>query len=353
MQEAYSFGMWLRRRRKTLDMTQEDLARQVGISVTTVRKLEADERRPSRQVAQLLAEALKISPDDNELFIKVARAETRIENLNIPELELEPLPAHYTRARLVGESVHADAHLELSKLGDTAPRLPAAATPLIGREWELEQITQMLSKDSCRLLTITGSGGVGKTRLALAAAHNLQTYFPQGVYFISLTVIEPGESILPVIANALGLTLYGNLPSEQQLANFLIDHQVLLVLDNFEHVLGSALLLEEILRFTTQLKVLATSRERLNLKPEWVFELQGLPYPPDDPATHFEEFSAFQLFLQSAARARPGIDLIGDERRAAGRICWLLSLKSKPFRLRSSRMVIPFTCRISSSPGLN
>ncbi len=324
MQEAYSFGMWLRRRRKTLDMTQEDLARQVGISVTTVRKLEADERRPSRQVAQLLAEALKISPDDNELFIKVARAETRIENLNIPELELEPLPAHYTRARLVGESVHADAHLELSKLGDTAPRLPAAATPLIGREWELEQITQMLSKDSCRLLTITGSGGVGKTRLALAAAHNLQTYFPQGVYFISLTVIEPGESILPVIANALGLTLYGNLPSEQQLANFLIDHQVLLVLDNFEHVLGSALLLEEILRFTTQLKVLATSRERLNLKPEWVFELQGLPYPPDDPATHFEEFSAFQLFLQSAARARPGIDLIGDERRAAGRICWLL-----------------------------
>lgn len=318
MDEAYSFGVWLRRRRKTLDMTQEDLAHQVGISVTTVRKLEADERRPSRQVAQLLAEALKIAPKDAEQFIKVARAETRIDHLNIPDPVLESLPAHYT---------HLSSRTELTdtlRSARPANHLPLPSTPMIGREWELEQITQMLKKDSCRLLTITGPGGIGKTRLALAAAHKLLELHENRIYFVSLAAVTPGESVFPVIANTIGLTFYGNQPVERQMANFIGDQRILLVLDNFEHVLDNALSLDEILRYTTQLRVMVTSRERLNLQPEWVFELQGLPYPTDDPNNHYEQFSAFQLFLQTAQRSRPGIDLGSEERRAAGRICSLL-----------------------------
>lgn len=318
MEEAYSFGVWLRRRRKTLDLTQEDLARQVGISVTTVRKLEADERRPSRQVAQLLAEALKISPKDTDQFIKVARAETRIDYLNIPEPVLESLPAHYT------QPLHVAASKDSLPSGVAERSLPLPSTPLIGRERELEQITQMLKNENCRLLTITGPGGIGKTRLGLAAAYNNQSHYDHGVYFISLAAVNPGESIFPVIANSIGLTIFGSHSIERQIAGFINEKRMLLVLDNFEHVLDNALLLDEVLRYTRNLNVLATSRERLNLQPEWVFELQGLPYPVDDPTNHYEDYSAFQLFLQTAQRSRPGIDLSGGERIAAGRICSLL-----------------------------
>jgi len=318
MEEAYSFGVWLRRRRKTLDLTQEDLARQVGISVTTVRKLEADERRPSRQVAQLLAEALQISPKDTEQFIKVARAETRIDYLNIPDPVLESLPAHYTQVLSVA------ARPDAISSGVPERSLPVPSTPLIGRERELEQITQMLRNENCRLLTITGPGGIGKTRLALAAAHTIQSHYENRVFFVSLAPVNPGESIFPVIANSIGLTIFGNHSIERQIASFINEKRMLMVLDNFEHVLDNALLLDEVLRYTRNLNVLATSRERLNLQPEWVFELQGLPYPVDDPTNHYEDYSAFQLFLQTAQRSRPGIDLSGGERLAAGRICSLL-----------------------------
>jgi predicted ATPase/DNA-binding SARP family transcriptional activator len=190
--------------------------------------------------------------------------------------------------------------------------LPAQPTPFVGRRDELDEIATRLADPGCRLLTLLGPGGVGKTRLALQAAREALPAFPQGVYFIPLAAVQSAEAILPTMAVALDFTfLKDGLPVQDQLFNFLREKRLLLVLDNFEHLVEAASLVVELLEAAPQIKLLITSRQHLSLHSEWVMEVLGMRHPPSDtvlpePVTNY---SAVQLFLQAAQRLQPGFTL--------------------------------------------
>ncbi|GIK36888.1 MAG: transcriptional activator [Chloroflexota bacterium] len=213
-----------------------------------------------------------------------------------------------------------------SSLALTAPvynNLPAQSTSFIGRETELAIIDQDLSSSTCRLLTIIGLGGIGKTRLALQAAATT-TRFRHGVCFVPLVSTSSAEFLTSAIADALNVSLYGRGDPKAQLLNYLSSKEMLLVLDNFEHLIGGANLLVEILECAPHIKILVTSRERLGLYEEWVLDLQGLPFPESEDIQQVESYSAVQLFLQRAQQARADFWLRFLEKPAVARICRLV-----------------------------
>ena len=156
-------------------------------------------------------------------------------------------------------------------------RLPTPLTSFVGRAEELAEIHVRLSDPACRLLTLLGPGGMGKTRLALEAA--LQITFPDGVYTVLLQPLASPELIVPAIADALQFSFLPGDDPNQQLIQHLSEKSLLLVLDNFEHLLTGAELVSDILAQAPGLKILITSRERLNLLEEWVIPVHGLSYP--------------------------------------------------------------------------
>lgn len=202
--------------------------------------------------------------------------------------------------------------------------LPAQTTAFIGRETELAGLNDLLIDPACRLVTLTGLGGVGKTRLAIEVATHQQERFADGIWFVSLSPVREVALISPAIADALAFNLYGTGDSKQQLLNYLRDKNLLLILDNLEHLLDGASLLVDILHEAPQVKLLATSRERLNLQGEWLFEVGGLTLPPPDQALKLETYSATALFLQSARRAHSGFELKPADQPAVARICELV-----------------------------
>lgn len=201
--------------------------------------------------------------------------------------------------------------------------LPAQATSFIGRETELALIDKYLADPTSRLLTIIGLGGIGKTRLALQAAATT-TRFRHGVCFIPLVSTSSTEFLVSTIADALDFPLYGRGDPKAQLLNYLNAKEMLLVMDNFEHLITGANLLVEILQRAPHLKILVTSRERLGLYEEWVLDLPGLPFPEDEDLQQIENYSAIQLFLQRAQQARADFWLSFLEKPAVARICRLV-----------------------------
>jgi len=216
---------------------------------------------------------------------------------------------------------------------DAAPRkLPAPSTPFVGRESELAQMQRLLDEPDPRLITITGPGGSGKTRLAAKAAEIQVDAFLDGVVFVPLAPVTSAEFLLPAITDALGVpapskdveTHPGSTP-HRRLLDFLRARRMLIILDNLEHLLAGVDLVRDILVAAPHVKVIATSRERLNLSGEWVLTLEGLPVPPADTGpSKCATYSALQLFLQSARRARIGFDPPPDELLEAARACRLL-----------------------------
>ncbi|MFQ6049389.1 MAG: BTAD domain-containing putative transcriptional regulator, partial [Phycisphaerae bacterium] len=199
-----------------------------------------------------------------------------------------------------------------------------AATPLFGRADELREIVSRLDNPFCRLLTLTGPGGIGKTRLAMQVAADKSGDFQHGVYFVPLAALSSPDFLVPAIAEALKLSLASSRSPRMQLLGYLRDKALLLVLDNFEHLVGGTSLLTDILTQAPQVKLLVTSRERLNLQREWVFEVQGLSCPEDANAADAEEHGAVQLFLHAARRLRPDYALTDRNRPAVIRICHLV-----------------------------
>ena len=205
--------------------------------------------------------------------------------------------------------------------------LPTQTTSFIGREDELAEVQRLLLEESaCRLLTLIGPGGTGKTRLALAMANQLLDAFPDGVYIVSMAPISEVDDVVPAIAEALRFTFYGNTDPKEQLLNYLSRKQMLLLIDNFEHLLDGAALLSEILSHAPNLTLLATSRERLNLQEEWLYEVAGLAFPKmnENAPSGLSTYSAVALFSQRARQTSANFTPSDDELAEIGRICQLV-----------------------------
>lgn len=192
----------------------------------------------------------------------------------------------------------------------------------VGREYELEAIEQYFKDPSCRLLTLVGPGGIGKTRLALEAAQRISMF--AGVQVVYLQALTSPEFIITTIAETLGLHFYPGSEPHQQLLDYLSQSSMLLVLDNFEHLLDGAELLTDILEAAPDMWLLVTSRERLNLREEWVLDVSGLPYPSRETDTHIKEFDAIRLFVQHARKAKSDFVLTDKLEPTITRICRLL-----------------------------
>jgi serine/threonine protein kinase/predicted ATPase/uncharacterized protein HemY len=227
-----------------------------------------------------------------------------------------------------------------------AHNLPAQTTRFVGRESELESLARLLDDPGTRLITVLGPGGIGKTRLALKVADLSATQpgsFADGVYLVSLAPIRAARDIVPAVAAAIGYQFYPSGEPREQLLDYLREKQMLLVMDNVEHLLAEHLLAgreadrrdvaglaAEILQAAPGVQVLATSREKLALSGETAFVIEGMTYPdrerPGDAADPEgrTEYSAVRLFMQSARRARPAFELSADDLRHVTQICSLV-----------------------------
>ena len=237
------------------------------------------------------------------------------------ELGVEPAP----ETTALYERIREGAELRL--VSATPPHnLPAQLTPFIGREALLAEIADRLEDPACRLLTLVGPGGSGKTRLALEAAARQLDNYPDGVFFVSLAPLQAAEAIIPTIAQALAFGLYGEGEPREQLLNYLRRKRMLLVLDNYEHLLEGADVAADILKTAPGVKVLVTSRFRLNVTGEQLSPVRGMDYPETLPkaTTDLGQYQAVRLFLSSAQRVRPGYQPAGEDLVRVGEICRLV-----------------------------
>jgi predicted ATPase/DNA-binding CsgD family transcriptional regulator len=200
--------------------------------------------------------------------------------------------------------------------------LPAEPTPFIGRVEELEEIRRLL--DETRLLTLTGTGGIGKTRLALQAASDLRNEFENGVFFVSLAPISEGKQIVQTIAEAIGFPFSTERAPIDQLLSYLRRRQLLLVMDNFEHLLDNVDIVAKILQEAPNVKVLATSPEKLNLHGETALNITGMTFPDEKSSSDPREHDAIELFLRSIQRVRPKFHPDTNDLRYMTHICRLV-----------------------------
>lgn len=224
--------------------------------------------------------------------------------------------------------VHPDLAAEFPPLkSDIGPKtnLPSDLAPLVGRTGELEAVGNMLLDRSNSLVSIIAPGGMGKTRLALELGKRLVGDFKDGVFFVELAPILEGELILPAISQSIGYQIQsGNRSLVQQLADYLHDKEMLLILDNFEQVADGAPYVDNLLRSGEHLKCLVTSRQRVGIAGEVHFLLYGLDLPGGDGSDPFITYPAIELFQDAAQRARPGFALTDDNLPHVVRICRLV-----------------------------
>lgn len=251
-----------------------------------------------------------------------------------PQLETTRLYESIKAGELVASGA-ARTNRQTPTLIQQPNRLPSPATPFVGRVQELAEIAALLQNPECRLLTVVGPGGIGKTRLSIQAAAQLvsQQYsgFADGVVFVSLAPVNSAQWLVPAIASGLMLQfrseqMQRDAPESQkvQLIEYLRDRRLLLALDNFEQLISGADLLAEILAASPGVKMLVTSRERLRLAAEWVFEVGGMSFPPNGGLESLETYSAVQLFIQNARRARASFTVSEADKASIARICRLV-----------------------------
>jgi predicted ATPase/DNA-binding XRE family transcriptional regulator len=298
-----SFGRWLSARRRLLDLTQDELAQRVGCSIVTIRKLEADERRPSKQIAERLAAALEVAHLDHSAFVAFARLGSRPESAARSSLVAPFLPKHTLPQRT---------------------NLIMPLTPLIGRAQDVAAVRNLLIELQVRLLTLIGSPGIGKTRLAIAVAGELQDAFPDGVHIVALAPISDSALVIPTIARALGVTEVGTETVLETVKRFLADRQILLVLDNFEQVGAAAPAVAELLMACPGVQALVTSRIALRVRGERLYPVPPLLLPNLarlPPVADLAGIPTVALFLERAQAVMPGFAISETNAAAIAAIC--------------------------------
>ncbi|HEY3231200.1 MAG TPA: helix-turn-helix domain-containing protein, partial [Roseiflexaceae bacterium] len=335
MDEDVSFGRWLRRRRKALDLTQQELGQRAGCAEGTIRKLEADDMRPSKQIAERLADQLGVPATERAAFVSFARSQSR--------------PAVFTVAAgdQVAQATRSPAAPILEQSADSilAPRrnLPAPPTPLIGRAADVAAVRDRLLNIDVRLVSLLGPPGIGKTRLALWVATDLADSFADGVVFVALAPISNPDLVVPTIAQALGLVEGGSQPLFDHLVAHLRDKQLLLVLDNFEQVVEAAPQIADLLAATRRLKLLVTSRVALRLsgEHEQVVPPLALPDLLHLPANEvLAQCPAVALFSVRAQAVQASFAITHENALAIAAICHRLDGLPLAIELAATRIKV-------------
>jgi len=282
------FGTRLRQLRKAAGLTQEELALRSGVSAKAISTLERGERKhPYPHTIRSLADALELSKNERAaLFVAVPKRGS----LDAP----------------VGTALA------------TVSNLPIPSTSLLGRERELAEIRTFLQE--ARLLTLTGTGGVGKTRLAIEATRDTTRLFPDGAVFVTLASLSHFTFVLPTVAQSLGLREAGG----EILRGYLRDKQLLLVLDNFEHVLEAAPEVVALIDTCPKLSVLVTSRSPLRVRGEQEYPVQPLALPTSTISPTIDEVvgsPSGRLFAERARAASPNFELTPHNSAAVAAIC--------------------------------
>ncbi|HMD80252.1 MAG TPA: helix-turn-helix domain-containing protein, partial [Anaerolineales bacterium] len=317
--QAHSFGNWLKTRRKASDLTQSELADQVGCSAAAIRKFEAEERRPSAQIVERLAEIFEIPRDEQSAFLRFARGD--VQSAPAKTKQDFPWQSSATPART---------------------NLPATVTSLIGREKEIADVRDYLSRDDIRLVTLIGPPGIGKTRLSIESARSLLPNFPDGVFFVALALLDDPALIPQTVAQSLGYVGTRNISIIDQLKEGMGEKQILLVLDNCEHLIEDvASFASFLLSVCHRVKLLATSRESFRIAGEWQYPVPTFDFPGETSSIDTESASSFPaliLFAERARAVRPDFALNSENIQTVSAICSYLDGLPLAIELMAARM---------------